>query len=355
MPSRAAGAGKYAWMAEDDSASQDALAAAAERLYAAAPADFMATRAELVAQARAAKDRPLAAQIGKLRKPSVAANLLNALVRARPDLVQEVHSLGAKLRAAQANLHGTAITALRPDRDALIAAVLSAAGEVAQAAGTGLSGAAETEIRESVIAALASAEATDAVTSGALTRALSYAGFGEVDLENAVVATATGRLLRVLPSPVLDAPEPAEEADQDSADEPAQPAAEGIADEHPADPGDESPSASSRNEPPSAEAADDRDSGLDHDALIEQAAAAYQDAAGRVAAAKSAVREASARLDTAKERIAELRRELAAAEDEIEPLFAADASAREAVATAVRERQIAAELLARREAAADEP
>ena len=199
-------------MAEElASSAPDPLAEAAEQLYAVRLADFMATRTELVAAARAAKDRPLAAAIGKLRKPSVAAGVVNALVRARPDLVEQLLSVGAQLRAAQANLHGTAIAALRPARDQVIADVLGGAREVSEAGGAALTVAGENEIRETVIAALASAEAADAVTSGALTRAISYAGFGEVDLADAVVATTTGRLLRLIrtPEPAAEPASPA--------------------------------------------------------------------------------------------------------------------------------------------------
>ncbi|MCB1301702.1 MAG: hypothetical protein KDB28_10730, partial [Tetrasphaera sp.] len=194
-----------------DEAGEARLAAAVGRLYAVPLADFMATRTSLVAQAKADKDKALAARLGKLRKPSVAAWTLNQLVRARPDLVEEIESVGAQLRAAQANLHGTAITALRPARDQLIADVLAGAGEISAGGGSSLSGPAADEIRDSVIAALASAEASEAVTSGALTRSLHYSGFGEVDLEDAVVATTTGRLLRLIrTSEVADDEQPGE-------------------------------------------------------------------------------------------------------------------------------------------------
>ena len=166
---------------------EEAFAQAAERLYAVPLSEFMATRTELVAAARAAKDRPLATRIGKLRKPSVAAGLVNQLVRAHPVLVEQVRSVGAQLRAAQANLHGTAISALRPARDAVIVEVLAAAETVARAGDAPLTAAARDEIRDTVIASLASEEATEALASGALTRTLAYSGFGEVDLDDAVV------------------------------------------------------------------------------------------------------------------------------------------------------------------------
>lgn len=367
-----------------DEAGEARLAAAVGRLYAVPLADFMATRTSLVAQAKADKDKALAARLGKLRKPSVAAWTLNQLVRARPDLVEEIESVGAQLRAAQANLHGTAITALRPARDQLIADVLAGAGEISAGGGSSLSGPAADEIRDSVIAALASAEASEAVTSGALTRSLHYSGFGEVDLEDAVVATTTGRLLRLIrtsevaddeqpgeaetgaePEPEGDEPEPEPEAEPEG-DEPEdedEPEPEG--DEPEPEPKEEEPEPEPEDEPeeepededesdeepePEDEPEPEPEEEGDPEALIEEAAQAYAQAAAEVARAKAAVRESSERLDAIKGRIAELGAELARAEAESEELFAADAQAREAMAAAVKTRQAAAELLAKREA-----
>lgn len=347
-----------------DEAGEARLAAAVGRLYAVPLADFMATRTSLVAQAKADKDKALAARLGKLRKPSVAAWTLNQLVRARPDLVEEIESVGAQLRAAQANLHGTAITALRPARDQLIADVLAGAGEISAGGGSSLSGPAADEIRDSVIAALASAEASEAVTSGALTRSLHYSGFGEVDLEDAVVATTTGRLLRLIrtsevaddeqpdeaetgaePEPEGDEPEPEPKEEEPEPEPEDEPEEEPEPEDEPEDEdeSDEEPEPEDEPEPEPEEEGDP-------EALIEEAAQAYAQAAAEVARAKAAVRESSERLDAIKGRIAELGAELARAEAESEELFAADAQAREAMAAAVKTRQAAAELLAKREA-----
>jgi len=46
------------------------LEAAARELYALAPEEFVAARTRLVREARAAKDRALATEIGALRKPT---------------------------------------------------------------------------------------------------------------------------------------------------------------------------------------------------------------------------------------------------------------------------------------------
>jgi hypothetical protein len=53
-------------------------------------------------------------------------------------------------------------------------------------------------VRDTAVAALASLQATEAVASGRLTRALAYSGFGEVDLVGAVARTATGVALGVI-------------------------------------------------------------------------------------------------------------------------------------------------------------
>ena len=336
-----------------------ALEHAIEQLYAVPLADFMATRAALVAQARAAPNRPLAQQIGKLRKPSVAAALLNALIRARPDLVADLDSVGAQLRAAQASLHGTALGALRPARDELIAAWLAGATDLARAAGSALSTAAETEVRDTVIAALASAEASAAVASGTLVRALSYSGFGEVDLADAVMATTTGRLLRLIRTPEpgdADAP-PDPAPDPDPAPEPEPPRPEptaALAGGLGAGPEAEhvpEPPFTTDPAPPPGDDSSDEGGVSDHDALIAAAALAYQAAAAAVTAAKAAVAESSKRLDAAKDEISRLQRDLAAAQARTQALFEQDAQARSAVAEAVKARQVAADLLARRAAA----
>ena len=186
--------------------------AAVDELYGVPPADFLPRRTALVAQARAAKDKALSARIGKLRKPSAAAAQVNALVRARPDLRESIEEVGARLRAAQATMHGTALTALRPDRDRVIQEILAAATDMCRGLGQSLTPAAAAEICDTVIAAIASAEASAVVTSGRLTRALQYSGFGDVDLADAVVVTRTGTQLRVVPgagSLADPAPEPA--------------------------------------------------------------------------------------------------------------------------------------------------
>jgi hypothetical protein len=179
-------------------AGTDALATAMQSLYAAAPDAFMATRSALVAAAKAADDGS-AGEIGKLRKPSLAAWAVNLTARSAPDVVAALTDLGAQMRAAQSRLDTAALSAMRGERDAAVDAYVRAAVETVSDAGRTLSAAAQQDVRSTAIAALADERASAAVTSGQLTRALSYSGFGEVDLDEAVARTTGGAILTILP------------------------------------------------------------------------------------------------------------------------------------------------------------
>ncbi|MDF2145185.1 hypothetical protein [Knoellia sp. p5-6-4] len=181
-----------------DTTGDAALLAALSELYAVAPDGFVGTRTALVQDAKARGDAALAGEVGRLRRPTVAAWAVNQVVRRRPSLVGRLHDVGGRLRAAQAGLDASAMRDLRSERDGLLAEWAEAAAEVAADAGRPLAPAALEEVRGTVIAALASGEATEAAVSGHLTRALSYSGFGEVDLSEAVVRTSSGAVLTVV-------------------------------------------------------------------------------------------------------------------------------------------------------------
>jgi len=177
----------------------DRVAEAMQSLYAVGPDDFMATRAGLVADAKAASDKAAAAEIGKLRKPSLGAWAVNLAAREAADVVAALTDLGTRMRAAQSRLDAAALTAMRSERDEAVDAFVTAAGEVVADAGRSLSPAAQQEVRATAIAALADERAALAVASGQLTRTLSYSGFGEVDLAEAVARTTGGAILTVVP------------------------------------------------------------------------------------------------------------------------------------------------------------
>lgn len=154
----------------------DALAAVAARLYAAPPEDFVALRTDEVAEARKAKDTRLAAAIGKLRRPTVAAWLVNLLAHQRPDLVAELLELGDELRSAQRELRGAELRELSTRRRETVGAL---AREAARLAGDQRGNLPLAEVEATLAAALADPEVAAAVQAGQLTKALEYTGFGE--------------------------------------------------------------------------------------------------------------------------------------------------------------------------------
>ncbi len=153
-----------------------------ERLYTAPPDGFVAARAAAVAEARAAGDTAAAREIGKLRKPTVAAWLVNLLAVRRPELVAELAELSAALRTAQRELRGPRLRELSAQRRAVVAALVGQARALAEETDPGLSTGKLplAEVEATLQAALSDVEIAEQVRSGQLVRAASYAGFGEV-------------------------------------------------------------------------------------------------------------------------------------------------------------------------------
>ena len=85
----------------------------ADELYEVPPEEFVALRKVRQDDAQADGDRALAADIGALPKPSVAAWVCNLLVRAHREEIPGLVQLGELLREAQQNLAGEAVAARR--------------------------------------------------------------------------------------------------------------------------------------------------------------------------------------------------------------------------------------------------
>ena len=152
-------------------------------LYALAPEDFTAARDAAVEQARAGGDRALAGELAALRRPTAPAHLVNLLVRAEPELVGQLLELGGQLAQAQRAGSGPGLRELGTQRRALVAAVTARALDLA---GRDVTAAVRAEVEATLEAALADPAAADAVRTGRLVRALSFAGFGGADLAGAV-------------------------------------------------------------------------------------------------------------------------------------------------------------------------
>jgi hypothetical protein len=160
------------------------LRAAVQQLYAAPPARFTPLRSELVAEAKSAGDRDLATSIGALRKPTVAAWAVNHFVRGSGEAMDDFRGFALLLREAQRTLDADQLRLLGRERarrvDELAAQIEAAAAEAGQPIGT----AAGAEVRETLTAFIADEAAERSVLTGSLVRALSYSGFGSVELEN---------------------------------------------------------------------------------------------------------------------------------------------------------------------------
>jgi hypothetical protein len=188
----------------------------ADRLYALPPEEFVAARNEEVAAAREAEDRAGAAAIAKLRKPTVAAWLVNLLALRRPELVAELVDLAARLRLAQRELRGDELRELSSRRRAAIAALVGQARALAVAAQPGLAGVKlpVADVEATLTAALSEEEVAAQVRSGRLVRAIAYAGFGEVPRPRLRLVTEEET-----------APRPAVDAEQLSPDQAVEPLA----------------------------------------------------------------------------------------------------------------------------------
>lgn len=158
-----------------------------EELYGGPPEHFVRTRDAAVKRARAAGDRDLAERIKQLRRPTATAALLNRHRRAGDtgDL-DALIELGEQLRDAQQKLDAPALRSLSAERTPRINAVIDAIGAEAAEAGDELTATVREQLSQTLTAAVADADAARAVLSGHLVAALSYSGFGEVDLTEAV-------------------------------------------------------------------------------------------------------------------------------------------------------------------------
>jgi hypothetical protein len=164
------------------------LSDAADELYGADPSTFVARRTELVKQARSAGDKALATQIGALRRPTVAAWYVNLLARSGATELDALIDLGATMRQAQAELDMARVASLAPKRRELETAVQRRLDMLLATHGITASPAAWAEVGHTLTAVAADGAAAAAVRSGCLARSLVYAGFGEVDLSDAVGA-----------------------------------------------------------------------------------------------------------------------------------------------------------------------
>lgn len=152
------------------------------QLYEAHPDGFVAGRAEAVAAAREAGDKETAKRLAALRKPTVAAWLVNLLAMRRADLITDLVELAEALRQAQRSLRGEELRELSQQRRQAVSALVRAAQQLAIEADPALRRAKlpMAEVEATLSAALAEPDIAEQVRGGRLIKAATYAGFGEV-------------------------------------------------------------------------------------------------------------------------------------------------------------------------------
>jgi hypothetical protein len=158
----------------------------AEDLYRLDPAEFTAERDRRAAEARRDGDRALAAAIKQLRRPSTAAWAVNLIANECADDLNGLIAIGARLRVAQTARSADAVRSLSRQRQQTVTGLARQATTLALRLGKPISEPAEREIRATLEAVVADAEAATAVLSGRLVRSLEYSGFGPVDLTDTV-------------------------------------------------------------------------------------------------------------------------------------------------------------------------
>ncbi|GLY95626.1 hypothetical protein [Actinoplanes sp. NBRC 103695] len=183
------------------------------RMYEAPPDGFVAARSAAVAEAKKSGDTAAVKQLTALRKPTVAAWLVNLLALRKPELIDQLVELAEALRTAQRTLRGDELRELSTQRRQIVSALVGEARKLAVAQDKGLAGKLPLgEVEATLSAAMSEPEIAEQVRSGRLIRAATYAGFGEVPRP---------RLRLVHDADALEDAEQAEEEVEEGDDEPA--------------------------------------------------------------------------------------------------------------------------------------
>ncbi len=174
------------------------LQAAVEELYELSPDEFTSRRTALVTAARRGGDRSLSSAIGKLRRPALAAWLVNGLARVHTTELEQLSTLARQIRHAHRTLDGDRIRELSGERQLLLTSLTELARKDGGSDAKPIAETVLRQVRETLEAAIADEKAESAVLSGQLTSPLSYSGFGEVDLSDAVATTGSRPRLDVV-------------------------------------------------------------------------------------------------------------------------------------------------------------
>jgi DNA repair exonuclease SbcCD ATPase subunit len=161
----------------------DAILEAADTLYALPLPEFTPARD---AMAKEHKGTDLGSRVKALKKPSMAAWVVDLFVRREADQVEQVLTVGAALREAQEAMAGEDLRALTKQRRQLTAAITQQARSLAAEAGVKVTQAVADQVEATLTAAMVDETCAQAVRSGMLVTALSTTGMDEVDVAGAV-------------------------------------------------------------------------------------------------------------------------------------------------------------------------
>ncbi len=155
----------------------------ADELYALSLPEFTPARD---AKAKELKGTDLAKEVKALKKPALAAWVVNLLVRHESDQVEQVLQVGTALREAQASMSGDELRQLTRQRRQLTAAVTTQARRLAREHGTKITEAVAAQVEATLTAAMVDEECAKAVRSGMLLGPLASTGVDAVELDRAV-------------------------------------------------------------------------------------------------------------------------------------------------------------------------
>jgi hypothetical protein len=150
----------------------------ARELYTVRPDEFVAARDERAKATRAAGNRSLAREIGRLRRPTQSAWLVNLLWRDQQQVMEDLFDLADEFRAALGQGAGKGLQELTAQRRAIESALTQRARALAGAAGVKVSTDLLREAQETLAAALSDPGVAAEVRSGRLVKPATYAGFG---------------------------------------------------------------------------------------------------------------------------------------------------------------------------------
>jgi hypothetical protein len=179
------------------------VADAFAELFSAAREDFTALRDTWVKRAKSEQQADVADQLRALRKPTVAAWLVNQVSRRYPDDVDALIEVGDELREAHHSLAGDRLRSLSRRRQELSQTLTRHVRSVAESAGVSFSDSAVDQVETTWTTAAADSRAAEVLRAGHLSAALTPDS--EQDWLAVAVATTSSRKDR----PERAAPEPA--------------------------------------------------------------------------------------------------------------------------------------------------